>query len=608
MQRKRCQPSQSAGMDGWSPLPKRARLTASPHNVFKTQAVFAAGDLLSALSDEILIRILSCLSTLDLLRIAPVSRRFHRLSSDSQLWRTLYYHRFVLPRALRIPGFRDGSARESAKVHYSSRRTVWADGGWGRRGGSGESVDWKRQYKLRHNWARGTATVEELNVGDASLRYSLTSRTLAKVAEGIAVTVDGFSGLRAWDLKTRESIAQIGLNDGNDKTTPTCIAVDDQALDFRRLGVAVGFLDGSFGVWQLHLEEGRFSRRYKQEKSTNGKLVEIAYRHPFILTATESVMVSLYNFQQPSLKPTSEYAWQEKETGSDESEIEAGSESATLRGSGCEMEQYILKKSRSSKAADSQAGGRAVVSLQAPVLMTSLQSHSSRAPLALSIRQTASTTIASIAYTYSTREGWSIGIQDLHIRRHGVGGLSTAEVISTRLAFTTSITASCSTSMGSDRDDSNAQAPIVQVECGPTALCYNHPYLLAVMADNTLVLHVCTSNATKLSVSPGIRLWGHTSGISDAEITARGKAVSVSSQGEEIRVWELEGRVSGKSIEVQPNSIANGALTSAYGPWSGPSSSRCNDRRSWVGFDDEMVLVLKETSDGRESLMMYDFS
>ncbi|KAK2770212.1 F-box domain containing protein [Colletotrichum kahawae] len=608
MQRKRCQPSQSAGMDGWSPLPKRARLTASPHNAFKTQPVFAAGDLLSALSDEILVRILSCLSPSDLLRIAPVSRRFHRLSSDSQLWRTLYYHRFVLPRALRIPGFRDGSARESAKVHYSSRRTVWADGGWGRRGGSGESVDWKRQYKLRHNWARGTATVEELNVRDTSPRYSLRSKTLAKVTEGIAVTADGFSGLRAWDLKTRESIAQIGLNDGNDKPTPTCIAVDDQALDLRRLGVVIGFLDGSFGVWQLHLEEGRFLRRYKHEKSTNGKLIEITYRHPYVLTATESVLISLYNFQQPSPKPTSEHGRQEKETSPDESETEAGSESATLRESEGEMEQYIPKKSLSSKAADSRAERRAVVSLQAPVLMTSLKSHSSRAPLALSIRQTASSTIASIAYTYSTREGWSIGIQDLHIRRHGVGGLSTPEVTSTRLAFTTSITASCSASMGSRRDDSNTQAPIVQVECGPTALSYNHPYLLAATADNTLVLHVCTSNATNLSVSPGIRLWGHTSGISDAEITARGKAVSVSSRGEEIRVWELEGRVSGKSIEVRPNSITNDTFMSTYGPWSESKSGGWNDRRSWVGFDDEMVLVLKETRDGRETLMMYDFS
>ncbi|CCF33786.1 F-box domain-containing protein [Colletotrichum higginsianum] len=107
------------------------------------------------------------------------------------------------------------------------------------------------------------------------------------------------------------------------------------------------------------------------------------------------------------------------------------------------------------------------------------------------------------------------------------------------------------------------------------------------MADNTLVLHVC------------IRLWGHTSGIGDAEITARGKAVSVSCRGEEIRVWELEGRVSGKSIAIQPNLTADEP---------DETLPRWDDRRNWVGFDDEMVIVLKETKDGRESLVVYDFS
>jgi hypothetical protein len=32
------------------------------------------------------------------------------------------------------------------------------------------------------------------------------------------------------------------------------------------------------------------------------------------------------------------------------------------------------------------------------------------------------------------------------------------------------------------------------------------------------------------------------------------------------------------------------------------------DRRNWVGFDDEMVIVLKEARDGRKSLMVYDFT
>ncbi|KAL2258015.1 hypothetical protein VTK26DRAFT_8841 [Humicola hyalothermophila] len=51
-------------------------------------------DLLSPLSDELLVRILSFLSPAHLLAVAPVSRRFYRLAADSQLWKALYYARF----------------------------------------------------------------------------------------------------------------------------------------------------------------------------------------------------------------------------------------------------------------------------------------------------------------------------------------------------------------------------------------------------------------------------------------------------------------------------------------------------------------------------------
>ncbi len=135
-------------------------------------------------------------------------------------------------------------------------------------------------------------------------------------------------------------------------------------------------------------------------------------------------------------------------------------------------------------------------------------------------------------------------------------------------------------------------------EPGPTTLSYTHPYLLASLPDNTLVLWLCTSNASSLTISPGIRLWGHTSGISDAEITSRGKAVSVSKLGEEMRVWELEGRSTnrfgGMSVEIRPDQLAGKEIS-----W--------DERRNWVGFDDEMVIVLKEKG-GRESLMVYDFT
>jgi hypothetical protein len=37
-------------------------------------------------------------------------------------------------------------------------------------------------------------------------------------------------------------------------------------------------------------------------------------------------------------------------------------------------------------------------------------------------------------------------------------------------------------------------------------------------------------------------------------------------------------------------------------------TARLDDRRNWVGFDEEMVIVLKEAPNGRESLMVYDFT
>ncbi|KAK2003801.1 F-box domain-containing protein [Colletotrichum falcatum] len=598
MQRKRRHPPAHAGAVEPLSGPKRVRFTSSQQTDANSKAeskpVLAGDDLISSLSDELLIRILSFLPISNLLGIAPVSRRFHRLSSDSQLWRTLYYHRFVLPRALRIPGFRNGSARESTRVHYSARRTVWADGGWGRTGGSGEFVDWKRQYKLRHNWASGKASVDELKVGEASSAVSEPRKTFAKVAEGIAITADSVFGLRAWDLKTREPVAQIGFGEGPDKATPTCLAVDDQSFESKKLDVLVGFRDGSFGAWRLDLKVERFLCRYRHEKSSNGRLLEIAYRHPFVLTATESVLISLYTFERPP--PTGHSAVQRQQSETvvpEESETEAGSESATLRESESEPEQFTFLETRK-KRNNIQASA----ALSAPILLTSLKSHTSRAPLALSIRQMASYVIASIAFTFSTLEGWSIGIQDLQIRRQSAGGLTSSSVVSTRLAFAEPVKAPGS-AFSTPSVDSQHPHPLAHIFDGPKTLCYNHPYLLAAMADNTLILHVCTSTATTLSVSPGIRLWGHTSGISDAEITARGKAVSVSCRGEEIRVWELEGRVSGKSIEVRPNSAVSEPEV---------TPTRWDDRRNWVGFDDEMVIVLKESKDGRESLVVYDFS
>lgn len=644
------------------PRPKRQRTvrsTTSSRAASAPSPAPQAADLLSQLPSEILIRILGYLSLPHLLSVAPVSARFRRLAQDNQLWKALYYARFVLPRAMRIPGFREGKLAERLKdhkLHYKGRRTLWASGrsgglvrdagppdGWKIRLSEDEeglsrksdSVNWKRQFKIRHNWARGKCAVEELRLGpEAEVQGEVPSddpidgldrtKMLVKVVEGLAVTVDRTSGLRAWDLKTREVVAQTSLEDenelGSEPAQPSCIAIDDRSLDQGTLDVSVGFVDGSFGVWALSTQAKTISRRYRHEKSSNGELIGMAYSHPYLLTATRAVLISLYTFDVPP------------KTLDGEDEHEAGD--APVQRSSSK-----LKSALSEYVDEDAATEQEQAQLSAPYLMTSLKSYSSSPPLALSIRKTASATVASIAYTFFTRHGWSIGIQDLHITPDEA--LKGAPLIATRLAYTTPTTFSTpGHALGAQAGPSQLVTPSLRnsdsnigltqhptspssssptqhnhhnhhQSQGPTTLCYSHPYLLATLPDNTLILHLCTSTASALSISPGIRLWGHTSGISDAEITARGKAVSVSSRGDEMRVWELEGRPSGvrsRSVEVRAaiNSAA-AAEDKALGD-DGALVGDWEEKRNWVGFDDEMVIVLKEARGGRESLLVYDFT
>ncbi|KAK4148870.1 hypothetical protein C8A00DRAFT_47402 [Chaetomidium leptoderma] len=416
---------------------------------------------------------------------------------------------------------------------------------------------------------------------------------LVKVVEGVAVTADKDGGLRAWDLKSRSLIAQIGIGSFGSDAAPSCIAVDEAEFERGLLDLALGFDDGSFGVWRLFTAEKRLTRRYRHGKSSSGELIAMAFSYPYLLTATEAVLVLLYTFEVPSVT----------ETGG-----------------------TVHHRPGTTTPA---ASGK----LSSPYLLTSLDSHTSRPPLALSIRRAGRATVASVAYTFSTWRGWSIGIQDLHIHEPASSKASAPEITTTRIAYATPVemdgvshaplTPPATPRRG--RRDGNPDlgssttptaADSQTPEHGPTTLCYTHPYLLATLPDNTLVLHMCTSTASSLSISDGIRLWGHTSGISDAEITARGKAVSVSTQGEEMRVWELEGRSAGvgsRSVEIRPwqspsSGGDRGNLAGDGGPYLGDPAGGWDGRRNWVGFDDEMVIVLKEGKGSRESLMVYDFT
>lgn len=500
------------------------------------------------------------------------------LADDPQLWKAAYYSRFVRPRASRIPGLRGHDTSVKA-LHYSSKLSKWLeDDHLVRRG---KKTNWKRQYKLRHNWSIGSCNVSQTTVAEQASIPPL----LVRLYENIIFTADSTEGLRVLSMNGEPIILAtlpftVETKSQALSPKPTSLAVDASTSDGNAIGVAVGFANGGFGVYKFDKRKSALALLYQHAPSSNGTVSAIAYVSPYILTMTEAQLLSLYMF--PHTPPY---------------------------------------RSLSDKH-----------TVVAPHLVSSLKSHTAWPPLSLSIRASSASVSASIAYAMPTYlDGWSVGMQEMLLTPEG-------RVMESRLASAeTQGFHSLSTDSGGSRSPSwNSRAPSSSVRnrpyvetsdyrSRPTSLSYTHPYLLAAHADNTLTVYLVTSTARELAIGPGRRLWGHTSSVASAHVGDRGKAVSVSKRGNELRVWELEGVTisqasrrrsaigadAERSIQVRPETKADSARKAPQQVTEVQSRYKDEDMvvtKGWVAFDEEKVVVLREEQKGAQALVVYDFT
>ena len=424
----------------------------------------------------------------------------------------------------------------------------------------GTETNWKRQYKLRHNWSRGTCKVSEIPIAQQPIHRGI----LVQLHDDVAITVDDFYGIRVWMIKGQQQL----LADFHDPIwgLPTSLAIDNSEKDPNNLMISVGFNDGEFGVFMFKKKEKTIHCLYRHAASTNGTISAVSFARPYLVTMTESQLLSLYHFPLGSVD------------------------------------------------------GRVDPVLDPPRLITSLRSHTARPPLTLSIRVSSTSIVVSIAYalpTYLTE--WSVGLQELRLTPQGM--ITQSRLTSSMdQGFSPFKTPSHdSRSPSSDLDLSLRRSRNVISYSSitkPTSLSYSHPYLLASHPDNTLTLYLVSSSEEKLVVGQGSRLWGHTSSVSEVRVDDRGKAVSVSFHGHEIRVWELEGGIPSKSkrgkfigeasVQVRPEGDSGLTLVGNTKVPAYQSSLAVN--KGWVGFDEEKVVVLREKEEGSQALTVYDFS
>ncbi|KAF8468411.1 hypothetical protein BDZ91DRAFT_680011 [Kalaharituber pfeilii] len=538
-----------------------------------------------SLSDELVLKVLSYLTPFELTRCQQVCHRFFRTAGDDQLWKAVFYERFVRPRTSMLPGsVRPGM--QLAMRAYNSRPVKWSE----EEGlANTQSTNWKRLYKLRHNWNRGTCGVTEIVFSAVPTEPPLSFQ----LRRGIIFTIDVCKGLQAWRVEGEKNlIASTSLETMDLKKSegfsprlglPTALAVDENENynAEEHINIAVGFETGSFVLYQLDFRTSAIRPRYTHCTSgTPVKLTAMALSQSHLITLNDKQTFTIYHF-------------------------------------GSQME-FGLDNIHSPSPKP----------IKSPAVVATLKAHTVWPPVNLSIRQSTHGIFACVVYSIPTFNlGWSVGIQEIHLGSDGISvqksRIATAvlhgfhpEILQSSAENASSTASLPINSLSLKGQDLLSQAPLSQ----PTSLSYAHPYLLTAHDDNTLTLYLVKSTNTSLEITAGQRLWGHTSAVSGAHVGSRGRAVSVSLRGSELRVWALEGSVPGnrrgkESVKVHPSPHRTSNLSShslsTRSHSTSPTHTSWLDNAAqdrWLGFDDEKVIVHREKETGSQVFMVYDFS
>lgn len=464
------------------------------------------------------------------------------------------------PRARRLANTRRTTL--PTKTDYSPKVATWFD-----HGHLAQEGNWKRQYRLRHNWSKGLCRVTEVEFPQPPC-----PPTLIRFCGGIVFTADSAHGLRAWT--TRDSaccLARIPLSAPSKSSpiTPTALAVS-QIQD--KIEISVGLENGHFSLFVLNLQTSQLDLQSSHVGYSDAAITAMALSSPYLMIVSRHKDLTLYSLRSGSHR----------------------------------------------------AGETAEAS--EPRQVASLKADNIVAPMTLSLRVSSFEIVATIVYSFfHIGCGWSLGIQELRLGKDG-------QQLDSRLATTVDSQYGLRPlqsrkrrhSVGESVDNPpgiDPRAPSIIHQQPPTSMSYSHPYLLTSHADNTLTMYLVVSTSENVFVQGGRRLWGHTSSVSAVQVTNRGKAVSVSSRGDEIRIWELEMAISSlgsrKFFEengVPLNAGNTGNKDEEPEPGLGTISHslgrlnvECQELTLPIGFDEERVLLLREKT-GTQLLECYDFT
>ncbi|KAI5288745.1 hypothetical protein KEM54_004928 [Ascosphaera aggregata] len=475
------------------------------------------------------------------------------IPKHSELWKRKYYSRWVWPRARRIQrsAWPNKTTSVSLRATFSYTPNTSQWLDHGHLSHRAPLPHWKQQYQLRHNWSRGACKVTQVEVVEKQDHPPARPAVQIKMCGGLIFTADREYGLRAWT--------------GGDSMR--CIAMfgldqfgnDGDAHSSAAIPTALTAMTQSADARNYRVAVGlMFGKVVVMNLRREKEQFEYILSHQ--VGESDVLALALSHTHLATFTGNSDLSLFELYPG---------------------PEKHVDGKHH-----------------RAPRHITTLSTQSISQPVSLSMRSSSTGPITSIGYTTPRLGGgWTVGIQELRFDQTNERRLESRVATETKMA-------------------SDAETSLSRVaSTSPTSLSYSHPYLVTSHSDNTLTVYLVRSTRESLTIQAGRRLWGHTSAVRGVEVSERGKAVSVSLRGDDIRIWELEDVVSWpngsktalrreKSIQVAD------AETDGGGGSAGDMRGSVDRKRisEWIGFDEEQVVVLFGKEYGAQYLKRYSFA
>lgn len=427
---------------------------------------------------------------------------------------------------------------------------------------SAQRLDYGQRSRLSGpaDWKRLYKIRSNWDIGAARVREIEIAKApsppaVAKVHQNMVFTVDEGAGLRAWSQNDGTRALRSQIKTKS-CAQATCMAVGTIGGE---TGVLLGFDDGGLSLYTFRDAQG-FAMECSHT-SLDGPLMAVALTESHIMTISKIKFLSIYHLRSKE---------------------------------------------------DSARSGEMLMPI------ARLQSDTSFAPIAVALRKIPGAIIASIAYAFNRlQSGWCLGLQEIRLS-------NTGQVVNSRVASTVDISVDALQEARhhwelTTRSTSSLPLPLhPQLVSAPTSLSYEHPFVVCSLSDNTLMSFLVLSNAETLEIHTGRRLWGHTSGVSGVQVNGRGKVVSISSRGNEIRSWELEDVMTtvvpsraSTAIKAVDGLVGVVAAMVQRGSGLGLALSEMKREqaliRRWVGFDDEQVVILGDR-DQTQIMALYDFT